>query len=168
MATLEETQLIVQSVLGSPYVAALRHEAEQWNRQLLLFSDSLDEWLACQRAWMYLESIFAAPDLQRQLPNELTMFQSVDKQWKKLMKGVEADPDALKQATQPGLLDTLRAHNATLATAQKHVEDHLETKRSAFPRFCFLSNDELLQIRSHSAGGTRDHRSAPSAPASDV
>lgn len=61
MTTLEETQLVMQSILGSPHVTALRAEAEEWGHKLALFSDVLDEWLACQRAWMYLESIFAAP-----------------------------------------------------------------------------------------------------------
>ena len=45
-----------------------------------------------------------------------------------------------------GVLDWLRHANETLAKTQKRVEDHLETKRQAFPRFCFLSNDELLEI----------------------
>jgi dynein heavy chain len=44
------------------------------------------------------------------------------------------------------VLDWLRSANETLAKTQKRVEDHLETKRQAFPRFCFLSNDELLEI----------------------
>ena len=44
------------------------------------------------------------------------------------------------------MLDWLRNANETLAKTQKRVEDHLETKRQAFPRFCFLSNDELLEI----------------------
>jgi dynein heavy chain len=146
LQTLEETQLVMQSVMGSPYVTALRSDAEAWHKKLQLFSDVLDEWLACQRSWMYLESIFAAPDLQRQLPAELKMFQSVDVFWKKLMKGVEMDPDAMRNATQPHVLDELRKANQTLALAQKRVEDHLETKRAAFPRFCFVSGAAALMM----------------------
>ena len=39
-----------------------------------------DEWLTCQRNWLYLESIFSAPDIQRQLPSEAKMFMQVG-QW---------------------------------------------------------------------------------------
>ena len=44
------------------------------------------------------------------------------------------------------LLEMLHHHNKTLDEIEKLLEDYLETKRKDFPRFYFLSNDELLEI----------------------
>lgn len=38
---------------------------EEWDRKLKLFASTLDEWLLCQRNWLYLETIFSAADIQR-------------------------------------------------------------------------------------------------------
>lgn len=46
----------------------------------------------------------------------------------------------------PGLLETFQKNNALLDQIMKCLESYLETKRVAFPRFYFLSNDELLDI----------------------
>ena len=46
----------------------------------------------------------------------------------------------------PGLLETLQNSNALLDQIQKCLEAYLESKRVIFPRFYFLSNDELLEI----------------------
>ena len=62
-----------------------------------------DEWLTCQRSWLYLESIFSAPDIQRQLPAEAKMFMTVDKSYKELMRKVNKVPLAMRAGTQPGL-----------------------------------------------------------------
>ena len=62
-----------------------------------------DEWLECQRNWLYLESIFGAPDIQRQLPNEAKMFTQVDKSWKDIMRRVQKIPNCISAGTRPGV-----------------------------------------------------------------
>ncbi|XP_052367160.1 dynein axonemal heavy chain 6-like, partial [Oncorhynchus keta] len=134
------------TVASSRYVGPIKTRVDEWQRQLNLFSQTLEEWLTCQRNWLYLESIFSAPDIQRQLPAEAKMFLQVDKSWKEIMRKVNRLPNALRAATQPGLLEIFQNNNALLDQIQKCLEAYLESKRVIFPRFYFLSNDELLEI----------------------
>eukprot|EP00981_Chlorochromonas_danica_P006662 scaffold1447_cov165-Ochromonas_danica.AAC.8 len=82
----------------------------------------------------------------RQMPTEGKMFKAVDNTWRVSMAQTYAEPSCVKVARKPGFLDSLIEANAKLEQIQKGLNDYLETKRLAFPRFFFLSNDELLEI----------------------
>ncbi|KAJ3023365.1 Dynein heavy chain 6, axonemal [Thoreauomyces humboldtii] len=145
---LEDSQVTVATIKGSRFIGPIRTEVDRWDKQLGLFSETLDAWLTCQRNWLYLESIFSAPDIQRQLPDEARMFAQVDRSWKDTMRKVHRNPNAMKAGTAPGLLETMQQNNVLLDQIQKCLEDYLESKRLLFPRFYFLSNEELLEILS--------------------
>ena len=98
-----------------------------------------------QRKWVYLEPIFG----RGSLPNEAKRFKSVDEDFRDIMRNVEADPKLF------GLVDphvhrdirrTLETMLDQLDRCQKALSDFLEEKRSAFPRFYFIGDDDLLEI----------------------
>lgn len=59
------------------------------------------------------------------------------------------DPNALRAGTRLGLYDLLVKHNAMLDTIQRGLDEYLESKCALFPRFYFISSEELLQVRRH-------------------
>ena len=148
IANLDESLVTVNTVLGSRYVGGIREFVEKWRKDLMLFQDTLDEWMMCMRGWMYLETIFSSPDIVRQLPAAAKSFAAVDKGYKLIMKQTNEDPLALKAGTVKDRKELFQKYNNDLDKIQKSLEEYLETKRSKFPRFYFLSNDELLEILS--------------------
>ncbi len=77
-------------------LAGVRGDVDKVSQSLRLFSDTLEEWLECQKKWLYLENIFMAPDIQRQLPNETKMFATVDRQFKSILRITRDHPAALQ------------------------------------------------------------------------
>lgn len=66
----DEGLATMNNLLASRFVRPLRGRAEKIQGELLLLQDIIDRWVECQKKWMYLENIFVAPDIKRNLPNE--------------------------------------------------------------------------------------------------
>ncbi len=140
-----KTQIIRGNVYGGPIAQACK----DWEMQLKDAQSLLDEWLSCQRTWLYLEPIFSSDDITQQLPVEASRFKGVDAMWRLTMSGVHQHPNFMVQASPTkNLEEIMKASNANLEEIQKGLSDYLETKRLYFPRFFFLSNDELIMILS--------------------
>jgi dynein heavy chain len=147
---MEDSQMSLQTMTASKFVVGIRDSVEIWDKKLQLVSEVLDEWMTCQRNWMYLECIFGSADIQKQLPEESKKFQMVDKDWNDVMRRTSKNSNVLYATCQDSdSRDTLEMFinaNQKLEEVTKSLEEYLETKRGSFPRFYFLSNDELLEI----------------------
>ena len=151
---LDDQITMTQAIGFSPFKGVFEQEIADWDRKLNTVSEVIDEWLACQRNWMYLEPIFSSDDIKKQLPLESTRFGTVDQKWRKNMAGAKKNPGVVSFCSNEKLLVDFQESNKLLELVSKGLNDYLETKRAGFARFYFLSNDELLEILSQ----TKDPR----------
>ncbi|CAJ1027078.1 Dynein heavy chain, N-terminal region 2/Hydrolytic ATP binding site of dynein motor region/AAA domain (dynein-related subfamily)/Dynein heavy chain AAA lid domain/P-loop containing dynein motor region/AAA+ lid domain/P-loop containing dynein motor region D4/Microtubule-binding stalk of dynein motor/ATP-binding dynein motor region/Dynein heavy chain region D6 P-loop domain/Dynein heavy chain C-terminal domain containing protein, putative [Leishmania lindenbergi] len=145
---LDDHQIELQTTMASRFVAPVRAKVEKWVLDLRVVGNVIEEWITLQKNWMYLEFIFSSDDIKEQLPEESTLFDSVDRFFRSLTSKAHNQKNVLRICIEDGVLEDLQRSNANIDVIQKKLEDYLETKRIAFPRFYFLSNDELLSILS--------------------
>uniref|UniRef100_H2YSE4 AAA+ ATPase domain-containing protein n=1 Tax=Ciona savignyi TaxID=51511 RepID=H2YSE4_CIOSA len=108
----------------------------------------IESWLAVQSAWLYLEPIFGSEDIRNQIPVQGKMFTQVDTHYKDIMARAAQNTKAMVVLSERGMLKNLLSSQALLENIQNGLNEYLEKKRIFFPRFFFLSNDELLEILS--------------------
>ncbi|XP_043569115.1 dynein axonemal heavy chain 3-like [Chiloscyllium plagiosum] len=155
LAAVDDIQVLLEdhivkttTMKGSPFIASFEKEISAWESKLWLMHNILESWLRVQMAWLYLEPIFSSEDIHSQIPEQGKMFDVVDTNWRLIMRESVKGANAMQVISQPQMLDKLREAESLLDDIQKGLNEYLEKKRLFFPRFFFLSNDELLEILS--------------------
>ncbi|EGF80533.1 hypothetical protein BATDEDRAFT_25191 [Batrachochytrium dendrobatidis JAM81] len=157
--TLDDNAMSLQSMGASRFVTAFLPAVQQWEKVLSHIGEVTEIWMAVQRKWMYLESIFiGAGDIRMQLPEEAARFDRIDKAFKKLMSDTAKHNLVVEACNAEGRLELLQTLSDDLEGCQKSLSDYLESKRNAFPRFFFISDEELLSILgSHDPKNVQEH-----------
>ncbi|XP_029991393.1 dynein heavy chain 1, axonemal [Sphaeramia orbicularis] len=151
---LDDHIVMTQSMSFSPFKKAFESQINTWESKLKMTQDVLEEWLTCQRSWLYLEPIFSSDDINRQLPAEGQRYLKMEQKWRKIMRNAFNQRKVIELCPNAHLLAELKESNKLLECVQKGLSEYLETKRASFPRFYFLSDDELLEILSQTKDPT--------------
>ncbi|KAF4011790.1 hypothetical protein G4228_003492 [Cervus hanglu yarkandensis] len=162
---LDDNTFNLQSISGSRFVGPFLQTVHKWEKTLSLIGEVIEIWMLVQRKWMYLESIFIGGDIRSQLPDEAKKFDNIDRIFKRasdwllfhcpldfiqIMGETLKDPVIKRCCEAPNRLSDLQNISEGLEKCQKSLNDYLDSKRNAFPRFFFISDDELLSILGNS------------------
>ncbi|KAK5608849.1 Cytoplasmic dynein 2 heavy chain 1 [Crenichthys baileyi] len=137
-----DNRCLLQSLKDSAYYRSFQDKVSLWEVRL----SDLDEYLinlnAIQRRWVYLEPIFG----RGALPREEARFKRVDEDFRSIMSDIQRDNRVVSLSSRAGIRNSLVTLLDQLQRCQKSLNEFLEEKRSAFPRFYFIGDDDLLEI----------------------
>ncbi|KAL0040883.1 hypothetical protein WJX79_008591 [Trebouxia sp. C0005] len=146
-AALEDNTVTLSTMKASRFFAVFEKDITYWEKTLAQVSETIELVLTVQRNWMYLENIFiGSEDIRKQLPQESLMFDQVHATFMVQMQQLNTAHNVVQACTAPGVLDSFTDLESKLERIQKSLENYLENKRQQFPRFYFLSSDDLLEI----------------------
>eukprot|EP01042_Synura_sphagnicola_P000546 gene546-588_t len=144
---LEDDSVALSTMKASKFYSSFQSRIDEWEHTLAVVSEVVESILGVQRKWIYLESIFmSGGDISKQLPQEHALFIGVNNELSRVMERFRTHPNASRTCLEPGLLQTIASMDEGLEKIQKSLDQYLETKRMVFPRFYFVSDDDLLEI----------------------
>lgn len=148
--TLEENQVQVQNMSTSKYIGYFETEFLNWRMKLSNADQIVNIWSEVQRKWSYLESIFTqSEDIRKQLPEDSKRFDEIDQNFRVILSELTQSKNVMIVTNQSGLYERIEVTLSGLILCEKALNNYLETKRLAYPRFYFISPADLLDILSH-------------------
>ena len=146
---LDEHLNTLQGIEGSKFAGPhLKNDVRKWMDNLIKIQETVEEWIKVQTKWLYLEGIYIGnEDIRTQLSKETKTFEQHHKAFKNLNEKASKNPNIMNNCV---INDTTLAQLQNLAQAldksQKSLTDYLNSKKKVFPRFYFISDDDLLSI----------------------
>eukprot|EP01135_Chromosphaera_perkinsii_P005308 Nk52_evm1s338 gene=Nk52_evmTU1s338 len=151
-----DNRAILQSLKDSKFYESFSETVISWEEKLGELDEVLHNLNQIQRRWVYLEPIFG----RGALPKERGRFSNVDVEFRDILIDISetATSERNKKRTKrnrhvisivggkDGFRESLFTMLDQLKRCQKALNEFLEEKRSRFPRFYFIGDEDLLEI----------------------
>jgi dynein heavy chain len=147
---LEENLVAVTALFSSRYLATFEESIVKWQKSLAAISEIVVVIGEVQRSWSFLENLFIhSEEVKKELPTESQKFIGIDKEVREILKDGLKLQKALDFCVQEHVLPSLERVQGDLTVCEKALNEFMDSKRAAFPRFHFVSPADLLDILSN-------------------
>eukprot|EP00057_Strongylocentrotus_purpuratus_P006394 XP_011660868.1 PREDICTED: dynein beta chain, flagellar outer arm [Strongylocentrotus purpuratus] len=143
---LESHQVALQGMQSSSAAGSFLDEVTKWQKRLQTIEAVLTVWLEVQEKWVELEEVFSGADVRASLSHEASLFTSANRDFRLFMRASEKNPNVLQCCQRKSILGLLEKMNSNLEICRRSLLQHLERRRQRFPRFYFLSMEDVLHI----------------------
>ena len=159
---LEENQVAVNSMFSSRFLSTFEDRCVYWQKSLASISEVVQIMQEVQRSWSFLENLFIhSEEVKKELPEQSEKFVGIDKEVKDILRDGANKKKCLDFCIQDNIFKRLEEVQNELKICEKALNDFLDGKRRAFPRFYFVSTTDLLDILSNGNNPPRIMRHMP-------
>ena len=144
-------------IIGNPVTQSdpkLKNDTRQLNEKIKNVQIILEQVIKCQSSFLYLEPIFNTNEINKALATEKTDFMKVYNFWRGFMDQFEGCAWELATFMEKENFTNLNKNlNDNINQLQKIIrklQEYLNIKRTEFPRFYFVSDEDLLRILAQS------------------
>jgi dynein heavy chain, axonemal len=147
---------LLYSMLGNHYSQTVQHEAEALIKHYEYMEEVIKAVLEFGYQWSRHEAFFdSALGSLKLLTKESKEFASWELQWKKVIKTITTDSVSFYRRVCDETLGTnpsrstiklISKINLQMDTVRKGLDEFLERKRALFPRYYFISDEQLLAM----------------------
>jgi dynein heavy chain len=144
--TIEEHLTTLETVRQSKNASHVKERIEEWIKNLIVMRENLTKWIEAQNNWIYLEPIFASPEIQASLPKAHVEFIDLQATLKRIQFSAYLNPKAIYNLVVNNRIDKFESLINYFSSIKKHVDNYLEARRLKYPRFFFMSDSDFLEF----------------------
>lgn len=137
-----DNQCLLQSAKNTVINDSFLDQLELWENKLNILSFILNNLSQIQKKWIYLEPIFANGTLRQ----GDTYFNRIDKDFRYIMRDVAGNPKVISLIKINNVQMIIESLLNQLQHCQNTLSTYMTGKRDLFPRFYFLSDEDLLEV----------------------
>ena len=137
-------------MFSSRFLSTFEKECNYWQKHLAGVSEVVQMLQEVQRSWTFLENLFIhSEEVKKELPKESEKFVGIDKEVKSILGEGKKVMKLIDFCNRDNVLQRLEDVQKELNICEKALMEFMEGKRRAFPRFYFVSTNDLLDILSN-------------------